>query len=260
MAESAGLIPARSDPRTLLLVGLGLTAIAVTLALPAIHQWGSYHNFADTRGFRYLPNALNVLSNIPFLIVGAFGLAFVSRPSPSFIASWDRGPAAVLMFALFLTAFGSAYYHWNPNDRSLFWDRLPLGLLFSALLGITIIERVSLRAGALLFFPLVAAGAGSVIYWLVRDDLRFYFLIQALAVLAIPLMVALFPPRYTGGRELLLAVALYGLAKVFEVLDEPIYGLGHLVSGHTLKHIFAGLAGWAYLRMLRHRRPMPSPP
>jgi hypothetical protein len=254
------VIPTRSDPRALLLAGLGLTALAVTLALPAIHQWGSYHNFADTRAFRHLPNALNVLSNLPFLIVGALGLAFVSRPSPSFLASWERGPAAVLMFALFLTAFGSAYYHWDPNDRSLFWDRLPLGLLFSALLGITIIERVSLRGGALLFFPLVAAGAGSVIYWLVRDDLRFYFLIQALAVLAIPLMVALFPPRYTGGRELLLAVALYGLAKVFELLDEPIYRLGHLVSGHTLKHVFAGLAGWAYLRMLRRRRPIPSPP
>jgi hypothetical protein len=103
-------------------------------------------------------------------------------------------------------------------------------------------------------------GAGSVIYWLVRDDLRFYFLIQALAVLAIPLVVGLFPPRYTGGRELLLAVALYGLAKVFELLDEPIYRLGHLVSGHTLKHIFAGLAGWVYLRMLYRRRLIPSPP
>ena len=125
MAESTGVIPTRSDPRVLLLAGLGLTSVAVTLTLPAIHQWGSDHNFADTRGFRHLPNALNVLSNIPFLIVGALGLAFVSRPSPSFLASWERGPAAVLLFALFLTAFGSAYYHWNPNDRSLFWDRLP---------------------------------------------------------------------------------------------------------------------------------------
>jgi hypothetical protein len=135
MAESASVIPAHSDPRVLLIAGLGLTAVAVTLALPAIHQWGSYHNFADTRGFRYLPNAFNVLSNVPFLIVGALGLASVSRPSPSFLASWERGPAAVLMFALFLTAFGSAYYHWNPNDRSLFSDRLPLELLFRALLA-----------------------------------------------------------------------------------------------------------------------------
>ena len=125
MAESTGVLLTRSDPRVLLLACPGLTSVAVTLTLPAIHQWGSDHNFADTRGFRHLPNALNVLSNIPFLIVGALGLAFVSRPSPSFLASWERGPAAVLLFALFLTAFGSAYYHWNPNDRSLFWDRLP---------------------------------------------------------------------------------------------------------------------------------------
>lgn len=253
------MIPERYNPRALLLAGLGLAALGVTLALPAIHQWKSYHDFADARGFQQLPNALNVLSNLPFLVVGALGLGFVARPSPSFRENWERAPSAVLMLALFVTAFGSAYYHWNPNDRSLFWDRLPLGLLFSALLGITIIERVSLRWGAVLFFPLVAAGAGSVIYWAARDDLRFYFLIQAMAVLAIPLMVVLFPPRYTGGRGLLLAVALYGLAKVCEVLDEPIYRLGHLVSGHTLKHVFAGLAGWAYLRMLEQRRPIRSP-
>ena len=73
MAESTGVLPTRSDPRVLLLACPGLTSVAVTLTLPAIHQWGRYHNFADTRGFRYLPNALNVLSNMPFLIVGALG-------------------------------------------------------------------------------------------------------------------------------------------------------------------------------------------
>jgi hypothetical protein len=65
-----------------------------------------------------------VLSNIPFLIVGALGLAFVSRPSPSFLESWERWPAAVLMFALFLTAFGSAYYHTHIGAR-LMWAASP---------------------------------------------------------------------------------------------------------------------------------------
>jgi hypothetical protein len=32
------------------------------------------------------------------------------------------------------------------------------------------------------------------------------------------------------------------LAKLFELLDKPIYALGGIVSGHTLKHICAGLS------------------
>ena len=47
MAESTGVIPTRSDPRVLLIAGLGLTAVVVTLALSAIHQWGSPKETGD---------------------------------------------------------------------------------------------------------------------------------------------------------------------------------------------------------------------
>ena len=33
--------------------------------------------------------------------------------------------------------------------------------------------------------------------------------------------------------------ALYALAKVLETFDEPIFAAGHIVSGHTLKHLAA---------------------
>jgi hypothetical protein len=50
------------------------------------------------------------------------------------------------------------------------------------------------------------------------------------------------------------AAAFYGLAKVAEALDAPIYELVHLVSGHTLKHLLAATAVWCLLRMLQVRR------
>ena len=48
--------------------------------------------------------------------------------------------------------------------------------------------------------------------------------------------------------------AFYVLAKALEALDGPIFELGHIVSGHTLKHLAAAGAGYWILRMLLMRR------
>ena len=76
---------------------------------------------------------------------------------------------------------------------------------------------------------------------------------------AIVAIAALLPSRYTRGADVLVAVAIYAVAKLAEMLDAQVYALGHLVSGHTLKHLLAALAVWWLLRMLQLRRPI-SPP
>jgi len=256
-----GVTPTRYNPRALLVAGLGLVALAVTIVVPPIVQWKDYHAFADGRGFAGLPNALNVLSNLPFVAVGLLGLWFLRKPSPAVRESWERGPMAVLMIAFLFVGVGSSYYHWQPDNHRLLWDRLGLALIFSSILGITLIERVSLRWGALLFFPLLASGVASVLYWHFGNeqghgDLRWYILVQGGAVLAVPLLVFLFPARYTGGRELIVVVAIYAVAKVFELYDGGVFRAGHLVSGHTIKHLLSGLAAWRFLEMVRRRRPV----
>jgi hypothetical protein len=57
---------------------------------------------------------------------------------------------------------------------------------------------------------------------------------------------------------LAIVVGFYALAKVLEALDKPISAAGHIVSGHTLKHLAAAAAGYCILRMLQKRR-CPSP-
>lgn len=49
---------------------------------------------------------------------------------------------------------------------------------------------------------------------------------------------------------------VYALAKVFEYFDEQIYAIGHVVSGHTLKHLVAAAACWVVLRYFQTRRPI----
>ena len=86
-----------------------------------------------------------------------------------------------------------------------------------------------------------------------------YAVVQYGSVAAIALIALLYPSRYTLGRDVLVAVAIYAVAKLAELLDAQIYALGHLLSGHTLKHLLAALAVWWLLRMLQLREPVSRP-
>jgi hypothetical protein len=51
----------------------------------------------------------------------------------------------------------------------------------------------------------------------------------------------------------------YVLAKIFETADRQIFSSDqHTISGHTLKHLAAGAAGFWILGMIRKRQPHPS--
>ena len=245
---------------------LGVTAAAVTAAcvVPPIPQAPAYHRFADTRPLGGVPNGWAVLSNLPFLVVGFLGLrqvlmAPVGAAAP-FVESRERWPYALFFAGVALTGVGSAYYHWAPDNARLVWDRLPMTIGFMALLAAVVVERVSVTAGIALLPALLLAGAGSVAYWYAGElrgagDLRPYALVQFAPAALIPLTLWLFPARYTRGGDLVGVMAIYGVAKLFEVLDGPMFSMGHLLSGHTLKHLTAALAALWLLRGLDDRRP-----
>lgn len=243
----AGLLPAFA------------VAMAIALALlPPFPQPQDYHRFADTRALLGVPNFLDVISNLAFLAVAVAGLNAVLRPGrAAFIDRTEHLPYALFFVALAATAFGSAWYHLAPDNARLFWDRLPISVCFAALLSAVIAERCSIRAGLLLLLPLAAAGAGTVWYWLQSEALGSgnvlpYFAFQAYALLAILLLMHLFPPRYSRGADLYRAAMLYGAALAAELFDRRIYALGQ-VGGHTLKHLLAALAMYQIVRMLRLR-------
>ena len=68
--------------RTLLLVGLAVAVVLAMSLVKPIPQPPEYHGFKDARSFLGIPNVLNVVSNLPFLIIGALGLRWaLSGPS-----------------------------------------------------------------------------------------------------------------------------------------------------------------------------------
>jgi hypothetical protein len=245
-------------------VGLGAIATGLILVMPRIPQDTAYHHFADQRKMLGVPNLLDVASNLPLGVAGILGLLLVRRktepdPGEPFTHNWERQAFGLLFTGAALTAAGSIYYHLAPNNATLFWDRLPMTIVFMSFFAITIAERISVRLGRVLLLPLVASGIASVVYWRLTEteaagDLRFYILVQFFPMLAVPLMLVLFPPRYTRTAGLFAVGGWYMLAKIFEVLDVQVFALARVVSGHTLKHFAAALAIYWLLRTVKGRR------
>ena len=237
---------------------ISIAGIIGMLMAEPIAQDSGYHQFADQRTILGVPNFWNVVSNLPFLIVGLMGLFSLFRSGRvQFIV--ELKPAYVLFFAgVVLVNFGSGYYHLWPGNETLVWDRLPMTFAFMALFAVIIAEFTSLKAGRLALSPLVIFGVFSVFYWhftetVGRGDLRLYALVQFLPMLLIPLLLLLFKPRFTltsGYWALLLA---YVLAKVFEYYDESLLESLGFISGHSLKHIVAALGVFILLRAYTNR-------
>lgn len=255
---SASRIPNLKAMAPWLLAG-GLAGLA--WMLPPIAQPLSYHDFADQRACWGLPNCLDTASNALFVLAGLLGLRFLQRARAQavFLDRREAWPYRVFFFGTVLIGLGSGYYHLAPDNDRLLWDRLAMMLAFMAWFAAVLSERVGVRAGQRLLPLLVAAGIGSAAYWGWSEtegmgDLRPYLLMQLYPMLLIPLLLGLYPPRYSGGRIVLAVIGLYLLVLLCDLGDRPIFALtGGLVSGHTLKHAIAALAVSGVLFYLRRR-------
>lgn len=245
--------------RTWYIIAFTGVSIAVAFLLPAVPQPASYHHFADQRHIFTISNFSDVASNTGFLLAGLGGLVVVLHPRTSFEHASERWPYAIFFIGVALTAIGSGYYHLAPDNERLFWDRLPMTIAFMSLISAQIVDRISIRAGLVLLSPLLLVGAASVGYWISTEragvgNLVPYGVLQAYAVVMLLAIAVLYPSRYTRGGYVYWVFAAYVVAKILEIFDKPVLALGHLVSGHTLKHVAAAIAGVVVLRMLMLRR------
>lgn len=239
------------------IVGPVLPAAEVAIALV----------FADTRSWHGLPNAMDVLSNLPFLLMGCWGLYWLNRIDRAHheaLSGFPLAPPASdppdntldcawLFFAgLIATAAGSAFYHLAPDAPRLAADRAGMAVAFAGLIGMAVCERVSQRAGwPAAWFVLttgllsaeIAQETGNVLPWA---------LVQ-FGGMALVLTLALSRPISGAvGLRLGWVIAAYVLAKAFELADQPIYEATQgVISGHTLKHLCAALAALPVLTALQ---------
>lgn len=240
------------------LIAFTLLCIAAAFFVPGIPQWPSYHEFADRRGAFGIPNFLDVTSNIAFLIAGLAGLVVVFGGRAQFEFARERWPWAVFFLGMLLAGLGSIYYHLAPDNERLFWDRLPMTFAFMGLVASQIGERIGVRAGLASLVPLLIAGAASVFYWRWTEragagNVVPYGILQGYVIVLLLSLAIMAPSRYSRGGDLYWIFGWYVIAKVFEALDEPVFALGNLVSGHSLKHFAAAGSGFVACYMLMHR-------
>lgn len=236
-----------------------VSAILGMAFVPPIPQDILYHNFADQRGGWGLPNLGDVLSNLPFVIVGLAGLWFLRGGVAAGGLAGLLVHYRIFFVGVFFTGIGSAYYHWMPDNQTLVWDRLPMTIAFMAFFSALVGESLSLRAGQRLLWPLLALGLLSVGYWHFteqagRGDLRPYALVQFLPILLTPYILLAFPSSFRSNRALWYLIGFYLLAKILEATDYFWFGLGEVISGHSLKHLSAALATYWMLHALKHRK------
>jgi hypothetical protein len=260
-AASVGRSPSTSRVTVLGMCAL-LAPWLIGWLLPPFAQPQSFHQYADQRVWLGLPHAADVLSNLPFLVIGVLGLHYLlhgwrtQNPS-AFLKQRAAWPYTLLFAGIVLTGCGSAWYHAQPSDATLLWDRLPMALGFAGLVAGTLMDRTPQRILPWLL-AFAAVGAGTVVYWHISGNLVPYLVMQVGFIASALIATAFIPSRYTHANRVYSATGLYVIAVIFERLDHQVYEvLGGWISGHTLKHLMACAAISIVYSMLRKRHVQP---
>ena len=239
--------------RETVLISIIVISFIVMMNIRPISQDLSYHDFADKREFAGIPNFLNVITNFPFALFGVMGI-FYNNKIREGEARWSW---LTLFSGVTLVTIGSGYYHLNPVNGTLLWDRLPITIAFMGLLIAILSEYVNPKIQRQFLVPAILTGFLSVLIWHLTDDLRFYAWVQFFPLLSIPIVIALYKSNYTHAKYFFSAFIFYLLAKLFELYDREIYILlWEQFSGHSLKHIFASLSILSLYLTLKKREPI----
>ena len=250
------------DPRQKLGLWLGgVISIVGCIALamqPPIPQPLDYHNFADTKMMFGIPNFWNVMSNLPFLLVGLLGLYKLSVSKTLNVNASFYWAYFLFFFGVSCVALGSGYYHVFPSNSTLVWDRLPMTIAFMALFPLIVAEFVSLKWAKRLLLPMLVFGLFSVGYWdytesLGRGDLRLYAVVQFLPMVLIPIILLCFRGQFSLVSGYWYLILGYSAAKLLEHFDEEIFNVMGFMGGHPLKHVAAAVGIYYLLRAYERR-------
>jgi hypothetical protein len=210
------------------------------------------HQFADLRHWMGIPNAMDVLSNLGFALMGLCGGWALMRPGAAPLAAGHRCACALVFFGLVLTSLGSSWYHLWPDDARLFWDRLGMLVVFAGMLGLIAAEKIKPQSGLLVSVLSLAAGVLALFVWQSTSDVLPWAVFQ-FGGLGLLVLLATRQAHEQALRVKFLGVVLaYALAKLFEIGDHAIWHLtDQTLSGHTLKHLVASLAAVPVIVALR---------
>ena len=242
-----------SNTTALVVTGGILAALAAgAFAYGPVAVPPEYFDFADKRALGSLPKAGDVLSNLPFVLAGGYGVWHIYRRDLAPGVSWSM--TAFFLFVAFVGP-GSAYFHWNPGPETVTPDRLPIALAGAALLVGVLADRLqlSLRTSLASLGGAVALAGAVTMHAHVTGDIRLYAFAQLAPIVTVLAFITLGRKgaHSLSNAQLFLMVAFYACAKAFEFLDYAVLKTICAMSGHTIKHFLAAAAA---LSALPYRR------
>ncbi len=239
-----------------MVLAMALAGAALLVAWGPVNLVPHMHEFAGSDTRWSIPAALLVLSHLPLLPIGMWGLWRVSR-LPA------HEPLKLLWGTFFvcqmLATVGGQVYHWAPSNATFIWDQVPksaaCALFALAFLG----ERIDRRFGSpVAVLCGVMASLLGCIWWLYSlhvwgaGDLRplFWLELSPLALVA--------AGAWTLKGDLLLSRAdwlrsqfSFAVAQTVDWADVWIYETTQgWISGHAVRHLaLAACVGWVGYRL-----------
>jgi hypothetical protein len=212
-----------------------------------IPQNHNYHHFADRQMLYDIPNFWNVVSNAGFVLLGVWGFFKMKNKK----SSPAKKVQLTMSIAIFLTGFGSAYYHYNPNNFTLIADRIPMTIVFASFFILVLYRKLEDSSVFTWYLPLLAVSAITVLYWYISEqkgegDLRPYAIVQYFPILITGYFLTE-KSFFQQNKTILWAILFYALAKIFEYLDLAI-SENFAMSGHPLKHFSASISCWFLIK------------
>jgi hypothetical protein len=236
-----------------LLVIVGLCGAALWHG--PIAQIPDYHNFSDQLEIAGIPHFADVLSNMGFALVAMWGLLCLTPAKEINGIRYGWAGYRLFLIGLFFTAIGSSYYHLEPDNAHLVWDRLPIALACSGLLA-GVWGEVHGKNSATFALWLALVAVLSVAWWYFTEqsgagDLRPYLILQGLPIILVPLWQWIYDMRCVDRRAFGGALLIYVIAKFAELNDHEIAAAFGMLTGHTLKHLLAtGAAALIVARLI----------
>ena len=200
------------------------------------------YTFACDGDLLGIPHFWNVVTNLPYLVIGLWGLHLLARHrllgAPAF-RNWTG-----IWISTALVCVGSGLYHWFLTPWALGLDRIAIcGVIaFLAAHVLHVVLRIGPSLG--LSLGLLAACEATVIAWYLGASPWWYGALQAIAGLGTLAIVLVWHRRgrHTfSPKPLYLFCGYYALAKLLELLDQPICDLTGVLGGHPLKHLASAI-------------------
>ena len=223
---------------------MALTSIAL-IAWGPVPAGALTHQHADNRSWLGIPNAANVLVNVPIFWCAAWGWC-ATRTSP-----WTRSlrlPWQGFHLWVMLASLLAAMYHAAPSDARYIASHVcSAGAALMLSLGL-MAERLDRRWGAmtscvLAAIVVIASGVWSEYAQRLGSgvDVRPFLLLQAFPLLLVVAGALRLPPDRPRRSAWAVLLMLYAAARLLDWADATIFAITGWISGHTLMHVSTGL-------------------